>query len=93
MDGTGNLFDQMWLIEPVPEEADMYYTMRNLTTGLYAGVYQGRPFVRSQYNQLGLKSSKGNTADGTFVVGYKQVYNYCVQWIIRNEDTDGTSWR
>ncbi len=41
LDATGNLFDQMWLIEPAPEEAGMYYTMRNLSTGLYAGVYQG----------------------------------------------------
>ncbi|KAI0721689.1 ricin B-related lectin [Cerioporus squamosus] len=74
-DTTGNLYDQMWLIEPVPEEADMYYTMRNISTGLYTGVYQG------------------NTADGTFVVGYKRVYNDCVKWIIRNDETDGTTWK
>ncbi|RDX56867.1 ricin B-related lectin [Lentinus brumalis] len=75
LDATGNLFDQMWLIEPAPEEAGMYYTMRNLSTGLYAGVYQG------------------NVADGTFVVGYKSVYNDCVKWIIHDEETDGTGWK
>ena len=43
-DASGSPYRQMWFIEPVTNEADTY-TMRNLSTGLYAGLDGGMPYI------------------------------------------------